>query len=341
MNWAKLLERFYTDARARLRRSEHTLVIYRHALEPLFGDGGSLRNLTPETLTAREVEDAVARNSTLHRWTPVTHRKNLSPVRVFIRWLAREGLARREIADVIVLPRRPDYLPAGLAPEEVTALFDAAQSIHLRRLETAERSSHPKGMTRMVTELKHRRHAMLALLVFAGLRRGEVLRARLEDLTGARGGPRIEIRQSKGGSARAVPLDRRAAFYIAAYRQFRTDRRSPFLFCSAPKPWDTPETFRAIAPLGGDAPERDLTLLAEEAGTRKVTPNLCRHTFGTALADAGAGIHEIKALMGHRRLESAAPYLVAAAHRFSRVVEEAFEEFRTPYDAIAKALPGR
>lgn len=48
------------------------------------------------------------------------------------------------------------------------------------------------------------------------------------------------------------------------------------------------------------------------------TPHDLRHTYGTRLGDAGLGVHEIMALMGHETLESAQRYLHAGADRFDR-----------------------
>jgi len=48
------------------------------------------------------------------------------------------------------------------------------------------------------------------------------------------------------------------------------------------------------------------------------TPHDLRHTFGTRLGDAGLGVHEIMALMGHETLESAQRYLHAGEDRFDR-----------------------
>lgn len=48
------------------------------------------------------------------------------------------------------------------------------------------------------------------------------------------------------------------------------------------------------------------------------TPHDLRHTFGTRLGDAGLGVHDIMALMGHETLESAQRYLHAGEDRFER-----------------------
>lgn len=48
------------------------------------------------------------------------------------------------------------------------------------------------------------------------------------------------------------------------------------------------------------------------------TPHDLRHTYGTRLGDAGLGVHEIMALMGHETLESAQRYLHAGEGRFDR-----------------------
>lgn len=48
------------------------------------------------------------------------------------------------------------------------------------------------------------------------------------------------------------------------------------------------------------------------------TPHDLRHTYGTRLAEARVPVHEIMALMGHERLESAQRYLHAGEDRFDR-----------------------
>ena len=54
-----------------------------------------------------------------------------------------------------------------------------------------------------------------------------------------------------------------------------------------------------------------------------ITPHMLRHSFASDVADAGGGLDEIQALLGHASPYSASPYLHSSATRLRAAVERA------------------
>ncbi|QFZ24792.1 site-specific integrase [Saccharothrix syringae] len=62
-------------------------------------------------------------------------------------------------------------------------------------------------------------------------------------------------------------------------------------------------------------------LCARAGLARSVTPHMCRHTFGSNLADSGALLDEIQHLMGHASPTSSQPYLHPSVSRLRQAVD--------------------
>ena len=54
---------------------------------------------------------------------------------------------------------------------------------------------------------------------------------------------------------------------------------------------------------------------------RAVAPHMCRHAFGSNLADSGALLDEIQRLLGHANVSSSQPYLHPSVSRLRTAVD--------------------
>lgn len=70
---------------------------------------------------------------------------------------------------------------------------------------------------------------------------------------------------------------------------------------------------------------RHLRYLCETAGVPVVTWHPLRHSYATALIDAGATLHEVQAVLGHRSLTSTGIYLHARVESVARVSDRAWD----------------
>ena len=176
----------------------------------------------------------------------------------------------------VPLTRRVRRLPRILTPPEVDQLT-AALRTHLDR-------------------------AMVAAMVFGGLRRCEVLGLRLEDLRAAE--RRLFIADGKGGHQRLVPVSSRFFAAVAAY-----------LDSERPAGADTDRVFVALkGPNRGNALsakglDEVLTGARRRAGLAHATCHELRHTCLTRLREAGMALEAVQAQAGHASIESTRIYL--------------------------------
>ncbi|MGW4126474.1 tyrosine-type recombinase/integrase [Nocardia sp. NPDC004711] len=153
------------------------------------------------------------------------------------------------------------------------------------------------------------------LSLYCGLRSCEVLTLDLADIDMGRGWLRV---WGKGAKERTVPLDADVARAIQAY-----------LFLERPES-SSPRVF-----LVSKGPHRGQPLTA--AGLRTIfryhrglsgvaagNPHALRHSFGTALADAGVDLAVMQALLGHTHVDTTARYIHLAPKR----VKEEFDAAR-------------
>ena len=142
-------------------------------------------------------------------------------------------------------------------------------------------------VARFLARIRHPKHRAVVLLIYsAGLRVGEAVRLRPEDLDVDRG--LIRVRRGKGGKDRYTLLSTRAVEAVRIYRSAFPS--GPWLF-----PGSRPGrhyTTRSV--------QRVIERAAAEAGIlKKVTPHTLRHSFATHLLEAGTGLRFIQELLGH------------------------------------------
>lgn len=151
------------------------------------------------------------------------------------------------------------------------------------------------------SNLKHK--AVLSLMYSAGLRVGEVCALRYEDVS--RSSMRIHVCHSKARSDRYAILSRNALDILTQY-WFTAEKPMGFLFPNRNDP-GRPMTSYAV----------NQFILAKESElglTHKLTCHSFRHAFGTHLYENGTDLLTIKALLGHRSLNSTAIYVHLASN---------------------------
>ena len=137
-------------------------------------------------------------------------------------------------------------------------------------------------------------------MLFSGLRSVEVLALTVADADIARGWARVT---GKGGRERRVPVDAQVAGWIQTYLLAeRPDTDTTVLFVVAKgrnrgQPL-TPAGLRTIFRYHRD-----------RAGVPAAHPHALRHSFGTALAEAGVDLAVIQALLGHAHVDSSVGYI--------------------------------
>jgi site-specific recombinase XerD len=176
--------------------------------------------------------------------------------------------------------REPRRLPRGLDRAEVRALLASFRT--------------------------DRDRAIAGLMLFCGLRSAEVLGLRVSDVDIAKGWVRVI---GKGDKERRVPVDPDVAGLVQTYLLVeRPDTECRALFVVA-------KGHNRGQPLTAAGLRTVFRYHRVRAGVPAGHPHALRHTFGTALAEAGVDLAVLQALMGHDHVDSSAAYIhLAPAH---------------------------
>jgi site-specific recombinase XerD len=156
-------------------------------------------------------------------------------------------------------------------------------------------------------------------MLFSGLRSAEVLALAVADVDIARGWARVA---GKGGRERRVPVDAQVAGWVQTY-----------LLAERP---ETTETALFVVAKGRNR-GRPLTSAGlrtifryhrDRAGVPDGHPHALRHSFGTALAEAGVDLAVIQALLGHAHVDSSVGYIHLAPVRVRAAYDAARDRQR-------------
>jgi site-specific recombinase XerD len=185
--------------------------------------------------------------------------------------------------------REPRRLPRGLTREESAALLGSFRT--------------------------WRDRAIAGLMLLSGLRSAEVLGLRVADVDIARRWIQVI---GKGDKERRVPIDVDVAGAIQTYllvERPETETATLFVVAKGRNRGQglTPAGLRTI-----------FRYHRERAGVPAGHPHALRHSFGTALAEAGVDLSVIQALMGHDHVDSSAAYI----HLAPSLLREEFDAAR-------------
>ncbi len=282
---AAALEAFLLELRVERGLSPLTLAAYRRDLDQFAAslDGGDWR-ADPEM--ARRflagVRAAGRRGATLAR--------KAAAIRAFYGFALREGIARRDIATLLEVPRPGHYLPDVLTARQVAAILEAPGD------------TEPAGI---------RDAAILELLYACGLRVSELTGLDLERLDL----PALQVRViGKGNRERRVPMGEpardRLHRYLAGPREtWTTGKPTPAVFVS-----------QRGHRLGREAVWRIVQRWSAVAGVaERVTPHTFRHSFATHLLEGGADLRVVQALLGHASITTTQLYTHLTGERVREV----------------------
>lgn len=209
-------------------------------------------------------------------------------LRDFLRYLYAHRLIARDLASTVMSPTLYAFerLPAALTPHDVEAVLASARQDR--------------------TSIGLRNYAILLLLATYGLRAGEVVHLRLEDIDWRH--ECLHVRQSKTGRTTVLPLLAPVGDAILAYlRQGRptTAVREVFLRAQAPV-----QPFRHGSSLYAIVARRLPKAGIQPAGKRG--PHTFRHAHAVSLLRAAVPLKAIGDLLGHTATASTAIYLKLA-----------------------------
>ena len=292
------------------------------------------RPLVLQQLMTRDLRRWQQHRQQVHGVSPKTINRNLFSLRSFCQWAMVEGLLMDDpTAGIQDLPE--DQLsPRGIPDGGVDALLRTPQTIQDKRL-------------------RLRDQALLALLVYTGLRAQEVCDLQLRDIDLP--GGTLTVRKGKRKKSRRIPLHSEAEAMLAQYLDkvrcpggmppLGSDaEREPLLMgvrVTAPaRPMQSGIRTRAvrkrITQLGQIAATQLRTAAAKTADIQQaqrlrqwaqqleqVSPHRLRHSLARRLLENGAQLPEVQRILGHSRLSTTGMYLLPSEQDLQQAIERA------------------
>jgi len=237
---------------------------------------------------------------------------------------AFRGMREPEAPDPVPRGREARFAAAGERTGLLTHLARRPRSrsaLRLREPRRLPRALHPAETTALLASLRtYRDRAIAGLMLLCGLRAGEVLALAVGDVD--IGGRWLRV-MGKGARERRVPLDVDVAGLIGTYLLAeRPETESASLFIVAKGP-------RRGQPLSAAGLRTIFRYHRERAGVPGGHPHALRHTFGTALAEAGVDLAVMQALLGHAHVDTTARYIHLAPTHVKAEFDAARERLRT------------
>lgn len=235
-----------------------------------------IRDVTPELLQTFFYE-GMERYQWSY-WHYVNHHKYLKK---FLDWCVERGHLRTNPIAGIRKPKKPQTLPRRLTHEQAQTILYAS-------------FNHP---WRYAYE-RSRNHAVVATLLFAGLRASEVLSLQLIDVNLEAGV--LLVRSGKGNKDRYVPIHHKLGYILKRYivDRERLGKSTPYLFTGTSR--DGQMSYKTLCKIC-----KKLSLATGVA----FTPHCLRHTFGSVAIEQDMGLVQLKEIMGHSNIASTMLYL--------------------------------
>jgi integrase/recombinase XerC len=221
------------------------------------------------------------------------HRK-ISCLRVFYRYLRKEGVIKSDPLEKIVLPKRKKSLPVFIEEEALTQLLD--------------NYSFGDGFTGI------RNRTIIELLYLTGMRRSELIGLRDNDLDLSEGSVKVTGKRNK---QRIIPLVKPFIKRLEEYVKVRNESIMPekngwfFITDKGNKLYDK-YVYNTVN-----------SYLAMVTTIEKKSPHVLRHTFATHMLNRGADLNSIKELLGHANLSATQIYTHNTFEKLKKVYKQA------------------
>jgi site-specific recombinase XerD len=249
--------------------------------------------LLPEQVTKNIVENWFFNGRLNRKWGAVTFSHYHKHLNKFFDWLLKQNIIAINPALQIEKPRLEQKLPRTVSKAQGQLILDT--SYHMKYSYTFER---------------YRNHAIIGLMLLAGLRKGEILKLRLQDVSIDT--KTIFINQGKGHKDRMIPINLTLQRLLVEYLKDRTrlKRKSIFFFTTLQK--DAPISNQCIK-----------LLIHKLRKKTKIdfSSHTLRHGFARLMLEGGCDIYTLSKLMGHNKITTTTIYLSCSSQQMSKSIE--------------------
>ena len=220
---------------------------------------------------------------------PKTINRRLAALAAYAHWLEQAGYVKnaRNPVQRVKAVKETALAPRWLDKKQRAALLRAID----KEVEDAMRR-YPRLRLMYLRDA-----AIVKLILFAGLRVGEIIQLRMSDIVLDDRKGSVIVREGKGAKRREVPLNAKAREALLDYLRIRPDVERDDLFLGQRNEGVQSKTI-----------QRAVLRFAKKAGLKNVTPHTLRHSFAKALIDAGVSLEKVATLLGHSNLNTTRIY---------------------------------
>lgn len=287
-------ESFLQYLKIEKRYSPHTVRSYLNDLDQFYAFLTSLElPEDPIPVTSGDVRSWIVSMLENNYSTVSVHRK-ISCLRVFYRYLRKEGIIKNDPLEKIVLPKRKKTIPAFVEEEALTNLLD--------------NYSFGDGFAGI------RNRTIIELLYTTGMRRSELIGLKDNDLDLAEGSIKVTGKRNK---QRIIPLVKPFIKRLDEYIKIRNANVETlnngwfFITDKGNKLYDK-YVYNIVN-----------SYLAMVTTIEKKSPHILRHTFATHMLNRGADLNSIKELLGHANLSATQIYTHNTFEKLKKVYKQA------------------
>ena len=262
---SSLVIEFLDFLRSEKGASQHTLIAYAQDIKAFE------RFLSPRDWASIRSQDLLEFLAHLKEagYAPASICRMLIAIKVFCRFLKREGILSLDLSGSFETPKMWQKIPEVLSVEEVDQLL-----------------AQPKGED----PLGVRDKAILELLYATGMRVSELCQLKIYDLSDTF----VKVR-GKGNKERVIPVGKQAIaavdHYLLHFRGEARGDKEPLFLSMKGRPIDRGAIWRRIK------------CYARAAGiTKSISPHTLRHSFATHLLENGADLRLIQDMLGHEEI---------------------------------------
>jgi len=208
-------------------------------------------------------------------------------------WLVTEGIVPENVVTSIEKPRLESKLPRTVSKDEAQRILDVSFHFHYT-----------------YKHEKYRNRAIIACMLLAGLRRGEVINLMFNDISLNEG--TIFIRQGKGHKDRMIPVNSRLKQILSEYLKDRERLGKKCIYFFTGTQFDERIGDRTISRLVEKI--RKYTKINFSAHT-------LRHGFARLMLEGGCDIYTLSKIMGHNKITTTTIYLMCSNVQMSKSIE--------------------
>jgi integrase/recombinase XerC len=276
------------------RYSLHTVRSYLNDLDQFYSFLLSIDlSADPVLVTSHDIRAWIVTMIDNSYSTVSVHRK-ISCLRVFFRYLRKEGIVKTDPLDKVVLPKRKKSLPVFVEEESLNKLLD--------------NYNFGNGFT----GIKNR--TIIEMLYLTGMRRSELIGLRNTDVDLLEGSVKVTGKRNK---QRIIPLVKpfiqRLQEYISVRDEaFGAGNDSWFFITDKGRKLYDKYVYNTV--------NNYLTVVTT---IEKRSPHVLRHTFATHLLNRGADLNSIKELLGHANLSATQIYTHNSFEKLRKIYKQA------------------